>query len=230
VSAEPRVRPDHETELLFGPRRAPRAGARPTPTFGVMSMKYESEVFRNQFPIVKWFVYHLTYYRVLAKGYKDRQLQNEFWTLTIDAHLLRATIDWCMVFGSDNSNPTHWKRLSMSDSEVLNRSFREGLFKATGLDPNTWRQYWESMTDFRNRYAAHREFEFASPVPNFDTALAVAYYYDTWVRRVISPDTFAEPTLKSFALSLQKSVVPLVERLLEVTGDPAAPGAAGVAR
>ena len=75
------------------------------------------------------------------------------------------------------------------------------------------------MTDFRNKYAAHRELEFNSPVPNFDTALAVAYYYDNWVRRVISPDTFAEPQLDSFALSLQKSVVPLVEKLLKATGE-----------
>lgn len=193
-------------------------------------MKYEPEVFKNQFPIVKWFVYHLTYYQILSKGYRERQLQNEFWTLTIDAHLLRATIDWCMVFGSDKTNPTHWKRLSIVDSEVLNVSFREGLFKATGLDRDTWQQYWEIMTEFRNRYAAHRELEFASPVPNFDTALIVAYYYDDWVRRVISPDTFAEPTLKSFAISLQKSVTPLVEKLLEVTGGHAEPGAAGDAR
>ena len=150
--------------------------------------------------------------------------------LTIDAHLLRATIDWCMVFGSDKSNPTHWKRLSITESKVLYQSFREGLFNATGLDRDTWQKYWESMTDFRNKYVAHRELEFASPVPNFDTALAVAYYYDNWVRRIISHDTFAEPTLESFAISLQRSVVPLVAKLLEVTGGLAEPSVAGDAQ
>lgn len=193
-------------------------------------MNYKPEVFRNQFPIVKWFVYHLTYYRALSKGYRERRLQNEFWTLTIDAHLLRATVDWCMVFGSDRSNPTHWKRLSITESKMLYQSFREGLFNATGLDRDRWQEYWESMTDFRNKYAAHRELEFANPVPNFDTALAVAYHYDNWVRRIISPDTFAEPTLESFALSLQRSVVPLVAKLLAVTGGLAEPSAAGDAR
>lgn len=77
------------------------------------------------------------------------------------------------------------------------------------------------MINFRNKYAAHRELEYASPVPNFDTALAVAYYYDNWVREVIFPDTFAEPRLESFALSLQKSAVPLIERLLVATAQPA---------
>ena len=91
-------------------------------------MNYEPEVFRNQFPIVKWFVYHLIYYRALSTGYEEHGMQNEFWTLTIDAHLLRATIDWCMVFGSDKSNPTHWKRLYIAESDAPYQSFREGLF------------------------------------------------------------------------------------------------------
>ena len=56
------------------------------------------------------------------------------------------------------------------------------------------------MTGFRKRYAAHREFTFTDPVPNFDPALAVAYYYDIWVRGIISPHTLAEPTLESSAL------------------------------
>jgi hypothetical protein len=91
-------------------------------------MNYNQEVCKNQFPIVKWFVNHLTYYRAMLNGYKEHQLQNEFWTVTIDAHLIRAVTNWCMVFGSDKSEPTHWKQLSISDSKVIYKSFREGLF------------------------------------------------------------------------------------------------------
>lgn len=177
-------------------------------------MSYNSEVFRNQFPIVKWFIYHLIYYRALSKVYKERQLKNAFWTFTIDAHLLRATINWCMVFGSDQSNPTHWKRLSITDSEALNQSFRDGLFDATDLNQDTWLKYWKDMTDFRNKFAVHRELEFMEPVPHFDTALDVAFFYDAWVRRLISPDVMEEPTLKSFASSLQKEADITVEKLL----------------
>jgi hypothetical protein len=59
--------------------------------------------------------------------------------------------------------------------------------------------------------------DFASPVPNFDTALEVAFYYDQWVRKLISPDIIAEPPLVSFARSLEKSAVPFVEKLMEAT-------------
>ncbi len=179
-------------------------------------MNYDQEVFKNQFLIVHWFVYHLTYYRALLKGYNEHQLQNEFWRLTIDAHLLRAAINWCMVFGAD-SNATHWKRLSVTELEEWHKNFREGLFKATGLNQETWDEYWKSITDFRNKFAVHRECSFRDPVPNFDTALAVAYYYDNWVRGIISPDTLAAHTLEAVALSLQKSVAPLVKKLLKVT-------------
>jgi hypothetical protein len=184
-------------------------------------MGYEQKVFVKQFSAMKWFVYHLTYYRVLSKSYKEHQLQNEFWTLTINAHLLRATIDWCMVFGSDQSNPTHWKRLTSTEADALYQSFYAGFFKETDFDQNRWLQYWESMTVFRNKYVAHRELEFTNPVPDFDPALAVVYYYDNWVRRFIYPDRLQEPPLESFALSLRKSVAPLVEKLLAVTGEHA---------
>ena len=96
-------------------------------------MNFEHKVFANQFPIVKMFVYHLIYYQVLLKGYQEHQLQNEFWTLTIDAHLLRAVINWCMVFGSDKSEPTHWKQLSITDSESLYKTFGSSLFQVGEL-------------------------------------------------------------------------------------------------
>ncbi len=182
-------------------------------------MPYDQGVFKNQFPLVKFFIYHLIYSQVVRDSYRESQLQNEFWTLTIDAHLLRATINWCMVFGSENE-PTHWTRL-VKQSESLARAFRAELFETTGLDKEHWHQYWKSMTKFRNKYAAHRELEkFFDPVPNFDTALAVAYHYDRWVRNIISPDICDEPSLERFATSLQHSVSPLVNKLLEVTKEP----------
>ena len=180
-------------------------------------MHYEPQVFMSQFPLVKRFVYHLVYYRALSKVYGDSQLQNEFWTLTIDAHLLQAVIHWCMVFGSDGCNPTHWKHLSPDQSNTLRQSFRDGLFRQTDLDQQAWEPYWKEIVHFRNNYAAHRALEFSSPVPHFDAALKVAYYYDNWIRKVISPDTFAEPLLEAFALTLAQSVNPLVNRLFEAT-------------
>ena len=67
-------------------------------------MRYEPEVFVRQFPLVKQFVHHLIYYRELVRVYRDLHLKSAFWTATIDAHLSRASLLWCMVFGSEGSN------------------------------------------------------------------------------------------------------------------------------
>jgi hypothetical protein len=169
---------------------------------------------KRQFYILKWFVYHLTYYRILSQRYEEHNLKNEFWTLTIDAHLLRASVQWCMVFGSDTTNPTHWKRLFTKASEESH--FRQELFTATCFDQDTWQEYWESMTGFRNKYAVH-EFEFTKPVPDFAPALTVVHYYDNWMRNFTCPGTLQECPLISFEQSLRTSVVPLLEKVLKVT-------------
>lgn len=179
---------------------------------------YDQQVYQRQLPIVKYFIYHLIYYRALRRAYGERQLQDEFWALTTDAHLLRAAINWCMIFGSDKHEPTHWKKLSIAASQELKKSFDDGLFKETGFNRDSWRAYWRSMTDFRNKYAVHRELTpITKPVPDFDGALEVAFFFDRWTREVISPDEVAEPPLERFAQTLSKSIVPLVEKLLGAT-------------
>jgi hypothetical protein len=177
---------------------------------------YKSEVFMNQFPIVKRFVYHLVYYRALSKQYSARQHHSEFWVLTIDAHLLQATIQWCMVFGADGTNPTHWKQLSAGDSALLQQRFRDGLSSRTGLTQDAWIQYWKQLTGFRNNFAAHRQLNYPDPVPDFDVALKVAYFYDVWIRQVIAPASFSEPSLSLFGAKLGRSSNSLASRLLDV--------------
>jgi len=73
------------------------------------------------------------------------------------------------------------------------------------------------MINFRNNYAAHRALGFSSPVPNFDLALRVAYFYDDWIREVISPDSFYEPSLKESAERLDAMIAPLVDKLIKLT-------------
>ena len=176
-------------------------------------MGYDLDVFSVQLPIAKLFLYHLIYHRVISAAYKRNRMQDEFWTLTSDAHLLHANINWCMVFGAD-FNTTHWKRLLLGHSRKHEQTFRDGLLLAIEMSADKWLRYWTSMKEFRDKYAAHRELGFAKPVPDFDTAFKVVLYYDQWVRIVISPDTIAEPSLYSFAQSLQKTAVPFIEKLM----------------
>lgn len=87
----------------------------------------------------------------------------------------------------------------------------------TDMEWPQWQGYWREMTAFRNRFVAHRELDFEQPVPSFDLALAVAFYYDRWIRMVIWPDHFDEPSLEESAIKLGRTVGPLVSRLLQET-------------
>jgi len=180
-------------------------------------MDYNSDIFAEQFPIVKRFLYHLIYYRELWAAYHGLQSGSEFWAHTIDAHLLQAANLWCMVFGSQGCNHTHWKNLSKGDTEELQQSFRQGLFEQTDLTSEQWNQYWHDMKDFRDKYAAHRELNYDKPIPDFTIALKVAYYYDRWIREVISPDTLEEPPLEQSSEALKRTVAPLITQLLKKT-------------
>ena len=180
-------------------------------------MEYDVDIFCEQFPIVKTFLYHLTCYRELHRAYQDLGLRSEFWTHTIDAHLLQACILWCMVFGSHGCNPTHWKKLCNQDRENLENSFRKGLFEHIELTQEKWDEYWKDINNFRGGYAAHRELNYSKPVPEFKTAEAVAYYYDEWIRELINPDIFEEPPLKKSVSLMQKRIRPLVMLYLSET-------------
>jgi len=180
-------------------------------------MQYNVEVFENQYPIVKQFVYHLVCYRQLYEAYNAIELQSVFWIRTIDAHILQAVIQWCMVFGSDGNNPIHWKKLCIVDQESFEQTFRNGLYQSTDLTPETWKSYGEQMRGFRGRYAAHRELTIDYPVPLMDTALKVSFFYDKWIREVISPDVFDEPHLEDSMYEMIREVKPYAMNFISQT-------------
>jgi hypothetical protein len=157
-------------------------------------MKYTEEIFVKQFPLVKWFIYHLMYYRELRKC-ENKKFKIPFWVFTTDAHLLHATSLWCMVFGSYN-NPTHWKYLAPNkeDQDKLREGFQKAVIAETGFTEEEWKKYWEEIANFRNKYVDHKD-DFKNPVPNFDKALEVAYAYDGWIRELF-PGSWEEPPLR----------------------------------
>ena len=109
------------------------------------------------------------------------QLRDAFWTLTIDAHLLRAAINWCMVFGSDKHEPTHWKMLAIANLGKLKKASTMGFLKRPVLMKRAGRNIRTKVTYFRNKFAVHRELApETEPLPNFDGALQVAFYFDRW--------------------------------------------------
>lgn len=158
--------------------------------------KYNEKVFVRQFPIVKWFIYHLICYRQVKSCEDD--FKSTFWAFTGDAHLRAATIYWCMVFGSHTNNPTHWKNLVRDEGDLpeLRAGFRKAVLSQTGFTDDQWDEYWQKIVDFRNRYVAHLDLGgFKDVVPLFDKAMDVAFAYDDWIRDLY-PGIWQERPLK----------------------------------
>jgi len=101
-----------------------------------------------------------------------------------------------MVFGNYDSNRTHWQKLAIGPANTLRTSFRKGIFEHLGISETEWENYWMEMVTFRDQYVAHRDFTNSNPVPLFDRALEVAFFYDAWVRRLIAPDVLDIRPLK----------------------------------
>jgi len=158
-------------------------------------MKLDEDLWaQHQYQVIVSFIHHLAYYRVLKRCYDESRQESEFWTRTIDAHLLRAIIDWCMVFGAD-SNQVHWKKVAIDDEAQCH--FRRHLLSVIGLTKEQWDTYWSDMTTFRNDFAAHRIVAPVYPsVPDMDTALLIATTYDDWFRNSVTA-LFDEPSLRA---------------------------------
>jgi len=158
-------------------------------------MKLDEDLWaQHQYQVLVSFVHHLAYYWALKRCYDESRSKSEFWTRTIDAHLLRAIIDWCMVFGTDSSE-IHWKKVT-ADHQARS-SFRRHLLSVIGLTREEWQTYWSNMTTFRNNFAAHRIVAPVYPsVPNMDVALLAATAYDDWFRGSVAA-SFGEPPLRA---------------------------------
>jgi hypothetical protein len=169
-------------------------------------MQVDEDLWANhQYQVIVSFIHHLAYYRVLKRCYNMSRIESEFWTRTIDAHLLRAVTDWCMVFGAD-SNQIHWKKVVVDDETQCH--FRSHLLSIIDFTKEQWDNYWSDMTTFRNNFAAHRIVAPVYPtVPLMDMALLVATTYDHWVRSSIAA-VFEEPSLKA-----------RYDRLMRVSGE-----------
>ena len=180
-------------------------------------MKYNATVFQHQFPIVKTFLQHAVYYRLASAAYATYQVKDEYWVATINAHCLQAIINWCMVFGADGCNATHWKNLATTDGKYLLDDFRTQCLATLQITPKGWHEYWGQMTSFRNEYAAHRQLDSSCPVPALDTAFRIAHFYDKWIRKVILPDVFDEPSLHISEAKFTSNAKPLIEALMNQT-------------
>lgn len=179
-----------------------------------VQVQINEELWANQqYRLLVRFIHHLAYYKTLFSAYNELNTESEFWTYTIDAHIVRSIIDWCMVFGTD-SNEVHWKKVAVND--FTQSDFRDYLLKAIGLSLKQWRDFRSNMMDFRNKYATHNVVPYP-PTPTMDTALRVAVTYDNWFRDRVNA-IFDDPSLQGRYDRLMLTLAKPLKRLVRKCG------------
>lgn len=101
----------------------------------------------------------------------------EVWTFLQNCLGEIAVIQWCYVF-NNYKDSTHFKQLfddrviTAIDSEFSVDRIRDRLYAAVGLTVDQYVSFREEMVEFRNKYAAHRDFEKKGVVfPDLDIAM-----------------------------------------------------------
>jgi hypothetical protein len=164
-----------------------------------MCSNYNVDVFTKIYPILRDFIYHYISYKEIHSRINELPGDQEFWAITCSSHLKVASTSWCMVFGAESSNPTHWKRLFMGLDENPIVEFKKCILENENITEQEFISYWKEMTGFRNEYIVHRELDYNKPVPYFQKAYNIVILFDKWIREKIKPDSMGFETLDKFA-------------------------------
>lgn len=181
-------------------------------------MKLNEALWANyQYEILISFIHHLAYWRCSHEAYGRSGTHSELWTKTIDAYLLRAVVDWCMIFGSD-SNEIHWKKVVPDKSDQ--EDFRSRLLRDLGMTKAEWDCYWYGMKTFRNDFATHRPANSPHPaVPKMEPALRAVIAYDEWLRGIMHAEfnfVVNEPILLDRYRRLMRTSLEPLEKMIQI--------------
>lgn len=139
--------------------------------------KENEKLLAMQLSILRDFLIHYASFRELHKHF-DELIESgtqEFWVYTINSHYLQAINLWCMVFGSNNSNETHWKNLG------LEHDFKPVILNKFQMESSQYEKYWSKVTSWRNKYSAHRQPGFLTETPDLKLARNIVLLYIGWV-------------------------------------------------
>jgi len=178
-------------------------------------MKYSIEVFKRQYIVLIDFIYHYISYKELFNNIDVLQGSNEFWKNSTNAHIKVSIASWCMIFGSEGMNPTHWKKMIIEDKSNTYKEFRNLILKECNFIDNEWDIYWKQVVDYRNLFIVHRDLVFNEPTPNFDISFKIAITYDLWIREKIYPDYLDFPTLYEMSKKYKSDIAQTLSLLLK---------------
>ena len=153
---------------------------------GAQNYTLSKRILEEQVDVLFNYTRSYVYYKVIQANLHSLN-GLDFWTHTMNTHLLNSVIEWCKVFGID-SNESHWKKICLNNKETFEVEIRQRILMQTGFTLKEWFDYWESFCEFRNEYCAHRNPDRTLPVPIMEKSFNAASAYFNFIIDLIPWD------------------------------------------
>jgi hypothetical protein len=176
---------------------------------GAREYSLSKRILEEQVDVLFKYTRSYVYYKVI-KAHLHSLNGFDFWTHTLNTHLLNSIIEWCKVFGID-SNESHWKKICLNNKQTFEDSIRQRILMQTGFTPKEWFDYWESFCEFRNEYCAHRNPDRTLPVPIMEKSFNAASAYFDFIIDLIPWDRHQD-NLKELSNLFESEVNSVVEK------------------
>jgi len=154
----------------------------------------DEELIASQIEHLYSFCRSFVYFRAIsARKIPVTHANKTYFTHIANVSALNSIIQFCNIF---NMNPNmckiHWTKIApkngidIDGNEVDNSSFHvtvyEILKNSVGKSNKKYKAYIKSMSNFRNKYAAHYDVNEIPEMPFLDNAFSIANAYLTWLR------------------------------------------------
>ncbi|AJY76176.1 hypothetical protein [Paenibacillus beijingensis] len=152
-----------------------------------MDKTYHIDVIFKQIPLLRDFVYHYVAYKELYSRGRGPEGEEKFWTYIVNAHLSQAIINWVTVF-EVVSDQSRWNRmdLKLDPKRKTREEFVSDLLTHIQFTEQEWKQYWNEVSEFRDKFVAYGDILFEKPAAYLDIAYKAARFYDRWIREQVN--------------------------------------------
>lgn len=124
----------------------------------------------------------------------------DYWRFSQNCFGETACLNWCHIFNSDKNDPVHYRNLFGDDQLMpLGEHFsyentKQRLIKSADLNETSYLVFREEMIDFRNKFAAHREFTIGSiRFPQLDHARAMCLEMREILKETVEAELLLDP-------------------------------------
>jgi len=136
----------------------------------------DTDKIRRAINLCTLFTLNMAYYRASFRNSKYIGGNNNF-SITISGNFIDISIvEWCKLFGSYDEDH-HWMNLVGDNAE----QFRNAMLVQVGMTESEFRQYHQSMKNYRDVFVTHWDDDGMGNIPPLDKAFECVVFLHEYI-------------------------------------------------